>query len=174
LKITRLLLLPFVFLLAAAFGCDENNNMMSPPGEGDPPAASKCEGVNLDDCPCDYDMIAKDVKCWLLVGVIDSTIIYVADGSSCTLSLKEDGEREPPELKVDNGFCGVIFNTLENSICSETNIFVIHEDLTPDETAACQCSLEKYTKELIQAGFPVSEDEASGSLAAEEISCPAE
>jgi len=52
------------------------------------------------------------------------------------------------------GLCGIELQILDVPLCSESsNISVVHEDLTSDETTACQCSLEQYTKELIEAGI---------------------
>jgi hypothetical protein len=68
-KITGFLLLFFALSLAVVNGCDEDNNMLSqPPGAEEPPTSSKCEGIDLDKCPCDYDIIPKTMACWTLEG----------------------------------------------------------------------------------------------------------
>jgi hypothetical protein len=73
-----------------------------------------------------------------------------------------------------DGFREIELQILDAPACEvSSTITVIHEDLTSDETTACQCSLEQYTKELIQANIVVEEESAT-DLAAEEISCPGE
>ena len=171
-RITKLLVLPFVLLLVALAGCDENNNMISQPGEGDP--TPKCEGVNLDECPCDYNLIAKDEQCWVLTGTDDTSVVYTVSDSSCKLAVQVMGEDSTPGLTIDtDGFCGISLEISDAPLCSETNIFMTHDDLTQGEIESCQCKLEQYTKELIQSGISVNDD-SSSALAAGQILCPAE
>lgn len=139
------------------------------------PPCDPCIGFE-EPCPCDYDVIQpNDATCWPEQGTV-YPMFFVCTNANCEIPSTFCALRSPQPggvLKtqiaiVNNGNDGVTCSGISMPGCS--GAIPTRTGLTQGENEACQCRLEQYTGELIQAGIVVRDNNGQ-PLGPGDISC---